>query len=204
MSTYSSRDVFCLAFDRKQLEFLCEPKYCERRMKLLTTLVYLASETDSQSTKRGISIPVSKGKVEISEVNLAAHLGWNRKTVSDYIKAFNEVGLIETIKDNKSSVHSFLTLSGWLHGSSMIRNPLYHRPTDKLSAPCPAKPDTSVSAKVETPSVDSSQTGAPAHIPEPSAPDRDFSKSSKSADGTATEQTSSLPEDQPSVSNTED
>ena len=203
MSTYSSRDVFCLAFDRVQLEFLCEPKYCERRMKLLAALVYLASETDSESMKRGISIPVSKGKVEISEVNLAAHLGWNRKTVSDYIKAFNEAGLIETNKDNKSSIHSILTLSGWLHGSSMIRNPLYHRPTDKPSAPCPAKSDTSVSAKVETPSVDSSQTGAPAHIPEPSAPDRDFSKSSKSADGTATEQTSYLPEDQPSVSNTE-
>ena len=173
-------------------------------MQLFTALVYLASETDSQSTKRGISIPVSIGKVEISEVNLAARLGWNRKTVSDYIKAFNEAGLIETNKDNKSSIHSILTLSGWLHGSSMIRNPLYHRPTDKLSAPCPAKPDTSVSAKVETPSVDSSQTGAPAHIPEPSAPDRDFSKSSESADGTDTEQTSYLPEDQPSVSNTED
>ena len=130
MSTYSCKDVFCLAFDRVQLEFLCEPKYCERRMKLLTTLVYLASETDSQSMKRGISIPVSKGKVEISEVNLAAHLGWNRKTVSDYIKAFNKVGLIVTTKDNRTSVHSFVTLSGWLHGTDVIRNPLYERPGD--------------------------------------------------------------------------
>ncbi len=203
MSNFVSNDVFCLALTRTQLEFLSDPKYCGRRMQIFAALISMTSESDRLSKKRGINIPVSIGKVEISEVNLADHLGWNRKTVSDYIKAFNEIGLIKTIKDNKSSIHSILTLSGWLHGSNMIRNPLYHRPTEKLSVPCPSKPDTSVSAKVETPLVGSRQTDAPAHIPEPSAPDRDFSKSSESADGTATEQTSYLPEDQPSVSNTE-
>lgn len=158
MSTYSSKDVFCLAFDRVQLEFLCDPKYCERRMKLLAALVYLASETDSQSMKRGISIPVSKGKVEISEVNLAAHLGWNRKTVSDYIKAFNEVGIIQTIKDNRTSVHSFVTLAGWLHGSATIRNPLYQRPSDEPSDQSSDETDASESVTAEQPSEDNSQT----------------------------------------------
>lgn len=203
MSTYSSRDVFCLAFDRVQLEFLCEPKYCERRMKLLTTLVYLASETDSQSTKRGISIPVSKGKVEISEVNLAAHLGWNRKTVSDYIKAFNEVGLIVTTKDNRTSVHSFVTLSGWLHGTDMIRNPLYERPDDVPADQSPDETDTSVSVIAEPPTGDNSQTNITDLVPEPSASERDSSESHESADGMEPLKTPSLPEDQPSDSGTE-
>lgn len=204
MSTYSSRDVFCLAFDRKQLEFLCEPKYCERRMKLLTTLVYLASETDSQSTKRGISIPVSKGKVEISEVNLAAHLGWNRKTVSDYIKAFNKVGLIVTTKDNRTSVHSFVTLSGWLHGTDMIRNPLYERPDDVPTDQSSDETDASESVTAEQPSGDNIQTDISAQVPEPSAIERDSSESQDSADGMEPLKTPSLPEDHPSDSNTED
>lgn len=204
MSTYSSRDVFCLAFDRKQLEFLCEPKYCERRMKLLTTLVYLASETDSQSMKRGISIPVSKGKVEISEVNLAAHLGWNRKTVSDYIKAFNEVGLIVTTKDNRTSVHSFVTLSGWLHGTDMIRNPLYERPDDVPADQCSDETDASESVAAEQPSADNSQTDVTDLVPEPSASERDSSESHDSADGMEPLKTLSLPEVQPSDSGTED
>ena len=204
MSTYSSKDVFCLAFDRVQLEFLCEPKYCERRMKLLAALVYLASETDSQSIKRGISIPVSTGKVEISEVNLAAHLGWNRKTVSDYIKAFNEVGLIVTTKDNRTSVHSFVTLSGWLHGTNMTRNPLYHRPSDEPSDQSPDKTDISLSVTTETSSADNSQTGIPAQVPEPSATERDSSESRKSADGMEPLKTPLLPEDHPSESGTED
>lgn len=204
MSTYSSRDVFCLAFDRKQLEFLCEPKYCERRMKLLVALVYLASETDSQSTKRGISIPVSKGKVEISEVNLAAHLGWNRKTVSDYIKAFNEVGLIVTTKDNRTSVHSFVTLSGWLHGTDMIRNPLYERPDDVPADQSPDETDTSVSVIAEPPTGDNSQTNITDLVPEPSATERDSSESQDSADGMEPLKTSLLPEDHPSESGTED
>lgn len=204
MSTYSSRDVFCLAFDRKQLEFLCEPKYCERRMKLLTTLVYLASETDSQSMKRGISIPVSKGKVEISEVNLAAHLGWNRKTVSDYIKAFNKVGLIVTTKDNRTSVHSFVTLSGWLHGTDMIRNPLYERPDDVPTDQSSDETDASESVTAEQPSGDNSQTDISAQAPEPSASERDSSESHESADGMEPLKTPSLPEDQPSDSGTED
>lgn len=204
MSTYSSRDVFCLAFDRKQLEFLCEPKYCERRMKLLTTLVYLASETDSQSMKRGISIPVSKGKVEISEVNLAAHLGWNRKTVSDYIKAFNEVGLIVTTKDNRTSVHSFVTLSGWLHGTDMIRNPLYERPDDVPPVQSSDETDVSESVTAEQPSGDNSQTDITDQVPEPSATERDFSESQESADGMEPLKTPSLPEVQPSDSGTED
>ena len=204
MSTYSSRDVFCLAFDRKQLEFLCEPKYCERRMKLLTTLVYLASETDSQSMKRGISIPVSKGKVEISEVNLAAHLGWNRKTVSDYIKAFNEVGLIVTTKDNRTSVHSFVTLSGWLHGTDMIRNPLYERPDDVPTDQSSDETDASESVTAEQPSGDNSQTDISAQAPEPSATERDSSESQDSADGMEPLKTPLLPEDHPSESGTED
>lgn len=204
MSTYSSRDVFCLAFDRKQLEFLCEPKYCERRMKLLTTLVYLASETDSQSMKRGISIPVSKGKVEISEVNLAAHLGWNRKTVSDYIKAFNKVGLIVTTKDNRTSVHSFVTLSGWLHGTDMIRNPLYERPDDVPTDQSSDETDASESVTAEQPSGDNSQTDISAQAPEPSATERDSSESQDSADGMEPLKTPLLPEDQPSESGTED
>ena len=204
MSTYSSRDVFCLAFDRKQLEFLCEPKYCERRMKLLTTLVYLASETDSQSMKRGISIPVSKGKVEISEVNLAAHLGWNRKTVSDYIKAFNEVGLIVTTKDNRTSVHSFVTLSGWLHGTDMIRNPLYERPDDVPADQSPDETDTSVSVTAEPPTGDNSQTNITDLVPEPSATERDSSESQDSADGMEPLKTPLLPEDHPSESGTQD
>ena len=204
MSTYSSRDVFCLAFDRKQLEFLCEPKYCERRMKLLTTLVYLASETDSQSMKRGISIPVSKGKVEISEVNLAAHLGWNRKTVSDYIKAFNKVGLIVTTKDNRTSVHSFVTLSGWLHGTDMIRNPLYERPDDVPTDQSSDETDASESVTAEQPSGDNSQTDITDQVPEPSATERDSSESQDSADGMEPLKTPSLPEDHPSDSGTED
>ena len=204
MSTYSSRDVFCLAFDRKQLEFLCEPKYCERRMKLLTTLVYLASETDSQSMKRGISIPVSKGKVEISEVNLAAHLGWNRKTVSDYIKAFNKVGLIVTTKDNRTSVHSFVTLSGWLHGTDMIRNPLYERPGDVPADQSSDEADTSLSVTAEPPTGDNSQTDITDQVSDPSASERDFSESQESADGMEPLKTPSLPEDQPSDSGTED
>lgn len=204
MSTYSSRDVFCLAFDRKQLEFLCEPKYCERRMKLLTTLVYLASETDSQSMKRGISILVSKGKVEISEVNLAAHLGWNRKTVSDYIKAFNEVGLIVTTKDNRTSVHSFVTLSGWLHGTDMIRNPLYERPDDVPADQSSDETDTSVSVTTEPQSGDNSQTDITDRVPEPSASERDSSESQDSADGMEPLKTPLLPEDHPSESGTED
>lgn len=203
MSNFVSNDVFCLALTRTQLEFLSDPKYCGRRMQIFAALISMTSESDSLSTKRGINIPVSIGKAEISEVNLAAHLGWNRKTVSDYIKAFNEVGLIKTVKDNKSSIHSILTLSEWLHGSNMIRNPLYHHPTDKPSASCLAKPVTSISESTEAPSVGSSPKDIPAQILVLSAPYRDFSESSESADGTATEQTSYLPEDQPSVSNTE-
>lgn len=204
MSTYSSKDVFCLAFDRVQLEFLCAPKYCERRMKLLAALVYLASETDSQSMKRGISIPVSKGKVEISEVNLAAHLGWNRKTVSDYIKAFNEVGIIQTIKDNRTSVHSFVTLAGWLHGSATIRNPLYQRPSDEPSDQSSNETDASESVTAEQPSGDNSQTDISAQVPEPSATERDSSESQDSADGMEPLKTPPLPEGQPYDSGTED
>lgn len=204
MNYFLSNDVFCLALTRTQLEFLSDPKYCGRRLQIYAALICMTRESDSQSTKRGINIPVSVGNVEISEVNLAVHLGWNRKTVTDYINAFNEIGLIKTIKDNKSSVHSILTLSGWLHGSDMVRNPLYHRPTDKLSATSPNKTDTSVSVATEISSVDSRQTDIQAQVLESSTTNRDTSNSPESADGMATKQTSSLHEDQTSISNAED
>lgn len=164
-------------------------------MQIFAALISMTSESDTLSKKRGINIPVSIGKVEISEGNLAAHLGWNRKTVSDYIKAFNEIGLIETIKDNKSSVHSILTLSGWLHGSNMIRNPLYERPDDEPSDQSSDETDASESVTAEQPTGDNSQTDIPDQVPEPSASERDFSKSHESAEGMEPLKTPSLPED---------
>ena len=173
-------------------------------MQIFAALISMTIESDSLSTKRGINIPVSIGKAEISEVNLAAHLGWNRKTVSDYIKAFNEVGLIKTVKDNKSSIHSILTLSEWLHGSDMIRNPLYERPGDVPADQSSDETDTSVSVTPEPMSGDNSQTDITDQVPEPSASERDSSESHESADGMEPLKTPSLPEVQPSDSGTED
>ena len=192
MSTQISNDVFCLALTKQQLDFLCEPKYCERRMKLYATLLYMASEKDSQSTKRGINIPVSIGKVEISEVILAARLGWNRKTVSDYIKSFNKISLIKTTKDNKSSVHSILTLSGWLNRNGMIRNPLYHRPTEKGSLESTDKIESSIPVITEPTLVASIQTDTPDLDAELSASEQTPSVSYKSVDGMDPEPTTSF------------
>ena len=86
----------------------------------------------------------------------------------------------------------------------MIRNPLYERPDDVPADQSSDETDTSVSVTTEPPSGDNSQTDITDQVPEPSASERDFSKSQESADGMEPLNTPSLPEVQPSDSGTED
>lgn len=69
------------------------------------------------------------GQVAASDVELAACLNCNRKTVGKLIDSFNRLGMLTTRTNNRTSIHTLHFLTGWYVGGVLLTNPHYVRPS---------------------------------------------------------------------------
>ena len=78
---------------------------------------------------KGIEIVLEVGQVAASDVELAEHLGCNRKTIGKLIDSFNRLGMLTTRTNNRTSIHTLHFLTGWYVGGVLVTNPHYVRPS---------------------------------------------------------------------------
>jgi hypothetical protein len=94
-------------------------------MKALVSLIGLASTSYHEYKKKGFETYVQIGQVVISEVELSRLWGCDRKTVSRVLDTMNELGLISTEQNNRTSIHTLLCISAWYVDGTKILNPFY-------------------------------------------------------------------------------
>jgi CRP-like cAMP-binding protein len=116
---------YCLVLSESQARFLATSKYGIDRMKALVSLIEMAATTEKDFNIKGFSAIVHVGQVVISEVELS-HL-WNctRKTVAKVLERMSQMGLLSTIKTNRTSIHTLLCVSAWQVDGAQVRNPFY-------------------------------------------------------------------------------
>ena len=127
---------------KEQLDFLKDDRLGFHRMTALDTFVSMASTKPSVYQKTGFSASLSIGQFAISTVELSALWKCDRKTAAKVVELFNQVGILSTERNNRTSVHTILCIAFWYVDGikEAIKNPFYNR-----QAVAPATQDKPVS-----------------------------------------------------------
>ncbi len=116
---------YCLVLSESQARYLATSKYGIDRMKALVSLIGQASTSYHEYKKKGFETYVQIGQVVISEVELSRLWGYDRKTVSRVLDTMNELELVSTEQNNRTSIHTLLCVSAWYIDGQKILNPFY-------------------------------------------------------------------------------
>ena len=127
---------------KEQLDFLKDDRQGFHRMTAFDTFVSMASIKPSVYQKTGFSASLSIGQFAISTVELSALWKCDRKTAAKVVELFNQVGILSTERNNRTSIHTILCIAFWYVDGikEAIKNPFYNR-----QAVAPATQDKPVS-----------------------------------------------------------
>ena len=114
---------------REQLDFLKDDNQGFHRMKAFDTFLSLAAIEPFHYEKKNFSADLDIGQFAISKVELAKLWHCDRKTAQKMIDLFNEVGILTSVANNRTTIHTIHCLAFWfVDGQDVpIRNPHYQR-----------------------------------------------------------------------------
>ena len=121
---------------KEQLDFLKDDHQGFHRMKAFDTFLSLAAIEPFRYEKKNFSVDLDIGQFAISKVELAELWHCDRKTTQKMIDLFNEVGILTSVANNRTTIHTIHCISSWLVDGQQapIRNPNYMRnPPYRLS-----------------------------------------------------------------------
>ena len=124
------KDVkYGILLTREQLDFLKDDNQGFHRMKALDTFLFLAAIEPFRYEKKNFSADLDIGQFAISKVELAELWHCDRKTAQKMIDLFNEVGILTSVANNRTTIHTIHCLAFWFVDGqdAPIRNPHYQR-----------------------------------------------------------------------------
>ena len=112
-----------------KLDFLKDDRQGFHRMTAFDTFVSMASTKPSVYQKTGFSASLSIGQFAISTVELSALWKCDRKTAAKVVELFNQVAILSTERNNRTSIHTILCIAFWYVDGikEAIKNPFYNR-----------------------------------------------------------------------------
>ena len=114
---------------KEQFDFLKDDRQGFHRMTAFDTFVSMASIKPSVYQKTGFSASLFIGQFAISTVELSALWKCDRKTAAKVVELFNQVGILSTERNNRTSIHTILCIAFWYVDDikEAIKNPFYNR-----------------------------------------------------------------------------
>jgi hypothetical protein len=121
-----------------QLDFLRDDQQGFHRAEALTTFVKMAAIEPVHYEKKNFEADLDVGQFVASTVELATLWGCDRKTAAKVVRMFNEMGILTSKANNRTTVHTIHCLAFWLgkdgDDEKTIRNPHYaRRPVIKVT-----------------------------------------------------------------------
>ena len=120
-----------LVLNKSQADYLAASKYGINRMLALVSLLDLVKTADGEYTMKGFSTPLKAGQFVASEVELSHLWKCDRKTVSRLLDQMNQLGLISTVQNNRTSVHTLLCVGSWIIDGETIKNSFFKRLSER-------------------------------------------------------------------------
>ena len=139
---------------KEQLDFLKDDNQGFHRMKAFDTFLSLAAIEPFHYEKKNFSADLDIGQFAISKVELSELWHCDRKTAQKMIDLFNEVGILTSVANNRTTIHTIHCLAFWFVDGQQnpIRNPHYMRTPPyrfRKHAPKPTVPFTLSAAPTE-------------------------------------------------------
>ena len=110
-----------------QLDFLRDDCQGFHRSEALATFVKMAAIEPMHYEKKNFTAEIGIGQFVASTVELAKLWGCDRKTASKVVRLFNEMGILSSEANNRTTVHTIPCLAFWLvkvNGEEKtVRNP---------------------------------------------------------------------------------
>ena len=114
-----------------QLDFLRDDCQGFHRSEAMATFVKMAAIEPMHYEKKNFTTEIGIGQFVASTVELATLWGCDRKTAAKVVRMFNEMGILSSEANNRTTVHTIHSLAFWLvkvNGEERtIRNPYYVR-----------------------------------------------------------------------------
>lgn len=114
---------YALLLSTEQLDFLSDNQSGAGRMRCLASLISMALTSNLEYKKKGFSAVVGVGQAVVSDVELSHLWNHNRKTVTKMIDRFNHLGLITSVRNNRTSIHNIRCVSAFYADGTAISNP---------------------------------------------------------------------------------
>lgn len=122
---------YCIVLSSEQLGYLAGSKYGIDRMKILHLLIEAAVLKETEYAMKGFSTTLQVGQAILSEVDLSCKSGYDKKTISRVLDKMNQLGIILSTQNNRTSVHMLKCISVWTLGYNRIDNSFYVRLKDR-------------------------------------------------------------------------
>ena len=114
-----------------QLDFLRDDNQGFHRMEALATFASLAGIEPAHYECKNFSADIDKGQFAASTVELARRWNCDRKTATKVVRMFNEVGMLTSEPNNRTTIHTIHCLAFWVvkcgDRELTIKNPHYVR-----------------------------------------------------------------------------
>ena len=134
----------------EQLDFLRDDRQGFHRTEALATFVRMAVMEAAHYEKKNFKAELDAGQFAVSTVELSGLWGCDRKTAAKVIRLFNEMGILTSEANNRTTVHTIHCLAFWLgkdgDEEKTIKNPHYTR--------CPVIKSVCKTETTEQPAVD--------------------------------------------------
>lgn len=132
MKTMEYTDIrYGILLSSGQQDFLRDDCQGFHRSEAMATFVKMAAIEPMHYEKKNFSAEIGIGQFVASTVELAKLWGCDRKTASKVVRLFNEIGILSSKANNRTTVHTIPCLAFWLvkvNGEERtIRNPYYVR-----------------------------------------------------------------------------
>lgn len=114
---------------KAQLDFLKDNHQGFHRPKAFDTFLSLAAIEPFLYEKKNFSAALDIGQFAISKVELAEMWDCDRKTAQKMIDLFNEVGILTSVANNRTTIHTIRCVAFWFVDGQKdpIKNPHYQR-----------------------------------------------------------------------------
>lgn len=134
----------------EQLDFLRDDRQGFHRTEALATFVRMAAMEAAHYEKKNFKAELDAGQFAVSTVELSGLWGCDRKTTAKVIRLFNEMGILTSEANNRTTVHTIHCLAFRLgkdgDEEKTIKNPHYTR--------CPFIKSVCKTETTEQPAVD--------------------------------------------------
>ena len=129
---------------KAQLDFLKDNRQGFHRPKAFDTILSLAAIEPFRYEKKNFSADLDIGQFAMSKVEFAKLWGCDRKTAQKMIELFNEVGILTSVANNRTTIHTVRCLAFWFVDGKKnpIKNPHYQQLMPRTSSADQGRPSS--------------------------------------------------------------